>query len=456
MELPAQFLRRMGNLLGDEYEAFSRSYVRSASTGLRVNLLKVTPAEIQTRLPYLLTPLAGCPEGFLVEGEGQPGKHPYHAAGLYYLQDPSAMLVGVVVNPQPGERVLDLSAAPGGKATHLAARLGNRGLLVANEIHRGRVWELAENLECWGARNVVITNETPARLSAALPAFFDRVLLDAPCSGEGMFRKSEASRRDWSPELVQSCAVRQGAILSETASMVRPGGWLIYSTCTFAPEENEGSVARFLEAHPEFELQPIPDLPGSTPGRPDWVEAGLRRAELEYTRRLWPHYHAGEGQFIARMRRRGGDGIGSPAPARLPRLPTEVLRTWRAFANQALAIQPDTERLALHGSYIYQIPLGLPETGRLKTIHPGWWLGSVKTNRVEPSHALAMALSVEEARQVVNLDLVTAEAYLHGHSLPLPGEEGWVLVTVDGFPLGWGKRVQGVLKNYYPRGLRWL
>jgi NOL1/NOP2/sun family putative RNA methylase len=456
MDLPAQFLRRMEHLLGDEYAAFDRSYTLPAASGLRVNLLKVTPAEIQTRLPYQLTPLAGCPEGFLVEGEGQPGKHPYHAAGLYYLQDPSAMLVGIVVDPQPGERVLDLSAAPGGKATHIAARLGSQGLLVANEIHNGRAWELAENLERWGARNVVVTNETPAHLSATLPDFFDRVLLDAPCSGEGMFRKSLAARRDWSPELVQSCAVRQGAILSKAASMVRPGGWLIYSTCTFSPEENEGSVARFLEAHPEFELQPIPELPGAAQGRPDWVEGGLSRAELVCTVRLWPHRHPGEGQFIARMRRKDGDGIASHAPARLPRLPAEVQRMWQDFADQALVFRPDSGRLALYGSYLYQIPPGLPETGRLKIIHPGWWLGSVKTRRVEPSQALAMALSVEEARLAVSLDLESAEAYLHGHSLPLPGEEGWVLVTVNGFPLGWGKRVQGVLKNYYPRGLRWL
>jgi NOL1/NOP2/sun family putative RNA methylase len=456
MELPTLFLARMERLLGDEYKDFYLSYSRPAATGLRANLLKIFPAEIQRKLPFKLESLAGCPEVFLLEGEGQPGKHPYHAAGLYYLQDPSAMLVGVGVDPQPGERVLDLSAAPGGKATHLAARMRNQGLLVANEIHCGRVWELAENLERWGARNFVITNETPAHLSAVFPAFFDRVLLDAPCSGDGMFRKSETTRREWAPELVQSCALRQGFILAEAASMVRPGGWLVYSTCTFAPEENEGSVAHFLKGHPEFELLPIPEIPGASPGRPEWVEAGLRRAELAYTARLWPHRQPGEGHFIARFRRKDDDPVVTLSPGRLPRLPAEVQRVWRDLADKTLAIQPDPEQLALRGSYIYQIPPGLPETGRLKIIHPGWWLGTLKTRRCEPAQALAMALSVEEARRAATLDHETAAAYLRGHSLTLSGEEGWVLATVEGFPLGWGKRVQGVLKNYYPRGLRWL
>ena len=184
----------------------------------------------------------------------EPGKHPYHAAGLYYLQDPSAMAVAELLDPQPGERVLDLAAAPGGKATHIAAKMQGQGLLVANEIHPKRAWELAGNLERWGAINVAITNETPERLAERFEDFFDRVLVDAPCSGEGMLRKGEAARVEWAPELVHGCALRQTTILEQAARLVRPGGRLVYSTCTFNPEENEGTVARFLDTHPEFEL----------------------------------------------------------------------------------------------------------------------------------------------------------------------------------------------------------
>jgi NOL1/NOP2/fmu family ribosome biogenesis protein len=366
------------------------------------------------------------------------------------------MLATTVLDPQPGERVLDLSAAPGGKATHIAARMRNQGLLVANEIHTGRAWELAENLERWGARNVTITNETPAHLSAVFPGFFDRVLVDAPCSGEGMFRKSETARREWAPGLVQSCALRQSVILSEAARMVQPGGLLVYSTCTFNPEENEGRVGRFLEQHPEFELQPAPEIPGASSGHPEWLETGSRRAELTQSVRLWPHLSQGEGHYMARLRRKNGIVEFPPHPARLPRLPAEIQRLWRAFADKSLVFEPDTQRLALYGTYIYQIPAGLPELGRLKVIHPGWWLGTLKTKRCEPAQALAMALTPGEARQAVRLEPGAAVDYLRGHSLALPGEEGWVMVTIDGFPLGWGKRVKGVVKNDYPRGLRWL
>ena len=248
----------MHRLLGDEFTPFLARYDQPASVGLRVNTLKLLPEAFQALSPFSLSPIPWCPAGFescsaiSVTGAAQPGKHPYHAAGLYHLQEPSAMAVAGLLDPQPGERVLDLSAAPGGKATHLSALMQNEGLLVANEIHPRRAWELFENTERWGARNVAITNATPRQLADHFGEFFDKVLVDAPCSGEGMFRKSEASRREWSPELAQSCAIRQGAILDQAARLVRPGGKLAYSTCTFAPEENESANAGFLEKHLEF------------------------------------------------------------------------------------------------------------------------------------------------------------------------------------------------------------
>ena len=241
--------------LGGEFDAFLASYETPPVQGLRANSLKIAPADLAQRLPFDLQPVSWSRETFVVTGSlAKPGRHPYHGAGLYYLQDPSATAPVELLDPQPGETVLDLAAAPGGKSTHIAARLGQAGLLVANEVIHKRAWELAGNLERWGATNVAITTETPERLAERWPGFFDAVLVDAPCSGEGMFRKGDAARREWTPALVRGCALRQDAILEQAAALVRPGGRLVYSTCTFAPGEDEGMVARFLEAHPEFTL----------------------------------------------------------------------------------------------------------------------------------------------------------------------------------------------------------
>jgi NOL1/NOP2/sun family putative RNA methylase len=303
---PKAFLDRMQYLLGDEFPQFLHSYADSATTGLRVNTLKLTPAEFLAISPHELSSIPWCPSGFSVRGEAQPGKHPYHPAGLYYLQEPSAMLAAEALAPKPGERVIDLAAAPGGKSTHLAAMMQNQGLLLANEIHPRRVWELAENLERWGATNVVITNETPERLVDHFGPYFDKVLLDAPCSGEGMFRKSENARLDWAPSLVKSCAVRQSHILEQAAQLVRSGGLLLYSTCTFSPEENEGVIADFLDRQPNYRLERLAQYPGFAPGRPDWLQrqpAMGVQTTISQAIRLWPHRVHGEGHFIALMRR---------------------------------------------------------------------------------------------------------------------------------------------------------
>jgi len=481
LPIPAKFLERMHHLLGDEFTPFLAHYNQPASVGLRVNTLKLLPEAFQALSPFALAPIPWCPAGFescsaiSVIDTAQPGKHPYHAAGLYYLQEPSAMAVAEVLDPQPGDSVLDLSAAPGGKATHLSALMQNEGLLVANEIHPRRAWELAENLERWGARNAAITSATPRQLADHFGEFFDKVLVDAPCSGEGMFRKSEAARREWSPELVQSCAIRQSAILGQAAHLVRPGGKLAYSTCTFAPEENECVIASFLDKHPEFELLAAPVKPGFSPGRPEWVELGHSLPELRNTVRLWPHLATGEGHFIALLRKKGTP-VRENLPARRPApISRSIFRHLQDFchANLAgdhplLALEGQScarsltnvaisAHLSVSGSYLYVLPSGLPDLTGLKVIHPGWWLGTVKKDRFEPSHALALALKASQARRTLKLEQDDSQVlpYLSGATLDNQGEEGWVLVTVGDFPLGWGKRVQGRVKNYYPHGLRW-
>jgi NOL1/NOP2/sun family putative RNA methylase len=453
----------MRHLLGDEFGAFLESYTQPPSAGLRLNTLKITPEAFQSISPFPLSPIPWCPSGFLIENEPQPspGKHPYHAAGLYYLQDPSAMAVAELFNPQPGDLVLDLAAAPGGKTTHLASLMKDDGVLVANETHPRRIWELAENMERWGVQNAAILNETPERLARAFAGIFDKVLLDAPCSGEGMFRKSQTARQEWSPQRVASCALRQSAILRQAARLVRPGGLLAYSTCTFAPEENEAVIAGFLKENPTFELAQTKLFPGTSSGRPDWVDfTGSQTIDAAYTApltvavRLWPHLGAGEGHFVALLRRSDDQPPTRLVSKRPPTPPVEALRLFREFCAEHLLVEWQADRLALSGSYLYWIPPGTPEMAGLKLIHPGLWLGTVKPGRFEPSHALALALREDQARQIVGLDLEAALAYLRGGTLQQSGPNGWVLVTLQGFPLGWGKRIKGVIKNYYPKGLR--
>ena len=460
--LPPVFLSRMQSLLGDDFPAFLESYQSPAVSGLRLNTLKLSVEAWQSLSPYPLTPVPWCPSGFVIDQAGAPldtgvpppGKHPFHAAGLYYLQDPSAMAAAELLAPLPGERVLDLAAAPGGKTTHLAVLMQNQGLLVANEIHPQRAWDLAENLERCGVRNAAILNETPARLAEHFGAFFDRVLLDAPCSGEGMLRKSQAARQEWKPGLIQACALRQGDILASAARLVRPGGWLAYTTCTFSPQENEAVLDSFLTAHPEFSLQDIPLFAGFERARPDWLSPAANHP-LERAVRLWPHRLAGEGHFIAVLRK--DSALSAPRPKRSTAHPPgrEALNLLHAFWQQTMTTPPPGQ-LYQTGSYLYSLPSGLPDLQGTRQIHPGWWLGTLKTGRFEPAHALALGIESHHAQRTLSLrrDDPQLLDYLQGSSLPDPGEPGWLLITVEGYPVGWGKRSNAVIKNFYPRGLR--
>jgi len=459
--LPPEFLSRMKALLGDEYDAFLASYDAPPEVGLRVNTLKLSPAKFQTIFPFPLEPLPWTDAGFRVlETEDRPGLHPYHAAGLYYLQEPSAQAVVEILDPQPGERILDLAAAPGGKTTHIAAKMQNQGILVANEIHPKRVWDLTKNLERWGVRNTLITNEAPERLASALPEFFDRVLVDAPCSGEGMFRKTPEAIRDWSLEFVTGCALRQNAILDTAAQLVRPGGWLCYATCTYTPEENEHVIARFLDIHPEYELITPPWQPGFSPS-PLLPFSPTHPSPTPTPVRLFPHRAPGEGHFIALMQytspplpKRSSSPLPHFSPS--PNL-RRLLPLWDTFTNETLILRLNPHQLRLVKSYLYYMPSGTPELTSVRLIRPGWWLGRFKKDRFEPSHALAMALTSEEVQRILPLNEPDALAYLRRETLRFsPGghPDGWTLVTLDHFPLGWGKIVKGTLKNHLPAGLR--
>jgi NOL1/NOP2/sun family putative RNA methylase len=458
-------MAKMAGLLGDEFSQFAQSYREPPAVGLRVNRLKLNADDFSTLSPFMLK-AAGPhePDGFLVTDDSKPGSHPYHAAGLYYLQEPSAMVVGGLVAAQPGERVIDLAAAPGGKATHLAAQMQGRGLLVANDVHTSRARLLAENITRWGAANTLITSAEPAHLAAQFGPIFDRVLVDAPCSGEGMLRKlSFAAKQepfDWSETMVLACSRRQTAVLHTAAELVKPGGRLVYATCTFSPEENEAVIAQFLHDFPQFELIDPPRFAGFGAGRPSWVDSSLANKNLQKCIRLWPHRFPGEGHFVAVMQQIEDEKpqrFANPLRFTPPTPPGKnELAVWRAFAREVLRKEFAEERLWVVNGRLYLLPETGLETGKLHLIRYGLLLGEIRKGYFRPDQALALALRADEAADAVSFAANSDEiaAYWQGLDLPSAGPDGWLLVAVDGFVLGWGKRVNGRLKNHYPRGLR--
>ena len=427
--LPEAFLERMKRQLGEDYGDFLKSLERPRAVALRFNSLKGDVPE----LPFVGAIVPWEPMGYYYDPEARPGLHVYHEAGVYYLQEASAMAPVALLDPQPGERICDLSAAPGGKTTQIAGRMGGQGFLLCNEINPKRAKILSRNIERMAVPNALVTNEHPAVLAERFPEFFDRVLVDAPCSGEGMFRKEEAAVTDWSQETVEMCARRQGEILNSAAALVRPGGRLVYSTCTFAPEEDEGAVARFLEAHPEFAPETV-DAPWFVPGK-------------NGSFRMWPHKLLGEGHFAAVLRKMecSEEALPIPAGEKLPKI-------WTAFAKE-LGIDLPEGKAVSFGQTLYWVSPDLPELRKLKVLRPGLELGTVKQDRFEPAHALALWLKTCAAVQRYAPDSREIGAYLHGDVVP-SGEKGWCLVCAGDYSIGWGKGDGRVLKNHYPKGLR--
>ena len=441
--LPEGFTRRMQTLLGEEYEAFAASFDRPLCTGLRQNPLKTGFTGDLSR--FGLEPVPWCPTGFRYDADTRPGLSPWHAAGLYYLQEPSAMAPAELLDVQPGERVLDLCAAPGGKSTQLAGKLAGRGILVCNEIHPKRARILSGNIERLGVANALVINEHPQRLERRFAGWFDKILVDAPCSGEGMFRKEAAAVTDWTEQTNTICANRQGEILRSAAAMLRPGGRLVYSTCTFSPLENEGVIAQFLQAHPEFSLLPA-DAPWFSPGRPEWAESHM--PELANTLRLWPHRLAGEGHFAAVLCRRGPDARTELPQEPAAQLPPEL----RAFCEETGAMYPEGKLLRF-GQTVYLAPAELPELKGLHVLRAGLELGELLKNRFEPAHAWALWLPTLDSRISLSEQEVATQRYLAGDVLEAP-QRGWTLVQVDGLSLGWAKGTGSILKNHYPKALR--
>lgn len=533
VQLPEAFIRKMRALLKDEYEAFEKSYETERVQGLRLNTLKGSFEKLlgDCRERFGLTPISWCPEGFYYRADTRPGRHALHEAGVYYIQEPSAMSVVTLLNPQPGDRVLDLCAAPGGKTTHIAERLCGEGLLVSNEIHPARAKILSQNVERMGITNAVVTNEDSGKLKKHFSEFFDKIAVDAPCSGEGMFRKDAEARNQWSEDNVTLCANRQQEILDNAASMLKPGGKLVYSTCTFSPEEDEDGIAAFLERHQEFSVAAADDgvkLDGLSAGHAEWSQRACPK--LHDTFRIWPHKAEGEGHYLALLVKAGEASVaevsgemdsyaattkqsgtgknqgGSGKKNRQRQNPqnssgdwndptgmklleesmeqilshpehrmsdcrtaeagvsgTGVSETGMSEAGIAKLVRKraagEQGRLLMFGEQIYSLPEGMPSIDGLRVLRPGLHLGTLKKNRFEPSHALALALKPSDVKQSLCLDPESPEirAYLAGNTLlDDEGRKGWTLICADQYSLGWAKAASGILKNHYPKGLRIL
>lgn len=459
MNLPIEFEKKMKAFLGNEWDDFLYSYDNNRFQALRFNTLKVQSPEERMRILKVLgispdKKVSWADEAYYFDENVRPGKHPYHEMGLYYIQEPSAMSAAALLAPKPGMRVLDLCAAPGGKSTQLATYLGDRGLLVSNEINTQRSRILSQNIERMGIKNAIVTNEDSFVLASHFPGFFNAIQVDAPCSGEGMFRKLPEAIEQWSMENVAICAARQKEILDNAAVMLKPGGVIVYSTCTFSKEENEDVIECILERHPDFTLE-----------------------EME---RFWPHKVDGEGHFVAKLVRRGSVDTDLKADRKTkknknsknrknetkPALTKENMKLLSEFLDETIsedmAAWIKNSRLVMFGEQLYRLPDMEADIKGLKVQRAGLHIGEFKKQRFEPSHSLALALKLNDAKNLVKLtcDNPQTTGFFNGQSVVLSDEQaaeckkGWALVCVDGYTAGWGKVNGTQVKNHYPKGLR--
>lgn len=459
--LPEEFLIRMEKMLGNEYEEFIKSYENPRSYGLRVNTSKISCKEFEQIVPFKTERIPWTHNGYFYPEDVRPSRCPLYQAGLYYLQEPSAMTPAACLPIEPGETVLDLCAAPGGKATALGAALKGQGLLIANDISGSRARALLRNLELFGISNSFVTNETPARLAESFPGFFHKILLDAPCSGEGMFRKDVALAKDWTPEKSRSLAAIQRTLILQAADMLRPGGLLLYSTCTFAPEEDEGTVSYLLEQRPDMEILSLPEYEGFSPGVPEW---GNNDPRLQKCVHLFPHKMHGEGHFLALLKKPGQtDMVQQPA---VPRPDPGTEKWLRLFFEEiglvSLGGIPfQWNRVETRGDKVYYLPPVNSSFRGLTFLRNGLYLGDLKKKRFEPSQPFALALHKGDVKSVISLSVDDPRLirYLKGETLLIQDGEsaekkGWQLLCVEGHPLGFGKLINGTLKNKYPAGWR--
>ena len=484
-DLPQSFLDSMKEILGEDYEAFLTGFDGQRQYGLRVNTLKMNLEEFERIAPFHLKKVPWISNGYFYDAEDVPAKHPFYSAGLYYLQEPSAMTPASRLKVQPGERVLDLCAAPGGKATELGAALQGEGLLVANDINTARAKALLRNLELFGISNSFVTNEPPHVLAERFPEFFHKIMVDAPCSGEGMFRKNPAVVDSWKEKGPEYFSKLQREIIVQAADMLLPGGMMFYSTCTFSPLENEKTITHLLKERQDMEVVPMEDYEGFAEGLTSYKDEAFDES-CKLCRRIWPHKMSGEGHFMALLHKKSGaeqeiksdEKASKKSKKAKKKQQTETLSSvwWEKckslskeqkaaaedfFAHVNLAY--DVGRIDVRGDNLYYLPESQYDGRGLHFLRNGLFVGEFKKKRFEPSQPFALALRAQDFDQVLDfpVDDERLQRYLRGETLDVSdlinGEKkrkGWQLVMAAGHPLGFGKLVNNNLKNKYPAGWR--
>ena len=484
-DLPQSFLDSMKEILGEDYEAFLAGFDGQRQYGLRVNTLKMNLEEFERIAPFNLKKVPWVSNGYFYNAEHVPAKHPFYSAGLYYLQEPSAMTPASRLKVQPGERVLDLCAAPGGKATELGAALQGEGLLVANDINTARAKALLRNLELFGISNSFVTNEPPHVLAERFPEFFHKIMVDAPCSGEGMFRKNPAVVDSWKEKGPEYFSKLQREIIVQAADMLLPGGMMFYSTCTFSPLENEKTITHLLKERPDMEVVPMEDYENFAEGLTSYKDEAFDES-CKLCRRIWPHKMSGEGHFMALLHKKSGaeqeiksdEKASKKSKKAKKKQQTETLSSvwWekckslskeqKAAAEDFFAhvnIAYDVGRIDVRGDNLYYLPEPQYDGRGLHFLRNGLFMGEFKKKRFEPSQPFALALRAQDFDQLLDFpaDDERLQRYLRGETLDVSdlinGEKkrkGWQLVMAAGHPLGFGKLVNNNLKNKYPAGWR--
>ena len=455
INLPEKFENRMRELLKEEFPEFLKGFEEERHGGIRFNSLKIGKEEWERIAPFATSEVPWIENGYYYSLNDQPAKHPFYFAGMYYIQEPSAMTPARILPVEPGDKVFDVCAAPGGKSTELAAKLQGKGVLVSNDISNSRAKALLKNLELFGSRNSLILSEAPGKLTERFLGFFDKILVDAPCSGEGMFRKSPAIMKNWEQYGVEYYHKLQLEILDAVIPMLKPGGMMVYSTCTFSPEEDEGSLQYILDNYPEMHVvKPELSYEGFSAGRPDWIEDGSE--ELANAIRIWPHKMGGEGHFVALLKKdEDAEATYYPPVKTKAALPEEAEK----FLDR-IGFEIPRERLEIREERLYLLPEELPNLKGLRVMRSGLLLGEIKKNRFEPSQALACALRMEEFDAVYNMDAEDEDVirYLKCETITAKQDvpDGFVLICVAGYPLGWAKAQNGTLKNKYLPGWRMM
>ena len=447
-DLPLAFKDRMMTILGDEFSEYEKALSEAPVKGFRVNTDKISLEDFEKINIFGSEKITYVENGYYLDYE-KAGNHPYHHAGMIYIQEPGAMAPAECVDIDPDWKILDMCAAPGGKSSQLKNKLGEKGILVSNEIVSSRCKILTGNFERLGLKNAVTTCMDTSKLARLYPDTFDLIMVDAPCSGEGMFRKEDIAIDEWSEENVKMCAKRQSEILDNAAICLKNGGYIVYATCTFSLEENEMAVDAFLSRHEEFELVRVRKAVEYATA--DGINFdGCKTENISFARRFYPHKAKGEGQFMAVLHNKYESS--SPYPA-VKTAQDKIDKTVYDFLGSVLTDYDKDKVLMYNGNPVYFTPDFPVKKGTAFSC--GVTIGEIRKNYIQPHHQFFMAMGDKFKRKIeLEPDSDEMKKYLHGEEIEVECDNGWAVITTNGCSVGGVKVVNGRAKNHYPKGLR--